>query len=71
MDGPSDRVIATRCACGWETSGSVDMVVAATIDHGRRVHNMVASPDDVLAMARDVDDRGSPPTSDAAGVEPG
>ena len=38
-----------RCACGWEVSGSEDEVVDATIDHGRRIHNMEATRDQVLA----------------------
>lgn len=42
-----------RCACGWETSGGEDAVVAATQEHGRRLHNMEASPEQVLAMAVD------------------
>jgi len=37
-----------RCACGWEVSGSEDEVVDATIDHGRRIHNMEATRDEVL-----------------------
>jgi Protein of unknown function (DUF1059) len=40
-----------RCACGWETIGSESDVVAAAIDHERRVHNMTATRDEVLAMA--------------------
>ena len=44
--------LSTSCACGWETSGPVDAVVAATIEHGERVHNMRATRDEVLAMAR-------------------
>lgn len=43
--------ITVRCACGWESTGAEDEVVAATIDHGRRLHNMEATRDDVLAMA--------------------
>ena len=43
--------ITVRCACGWELSGPEDDVVPATIEHGRRVHNMVATRADVLAMA--------------------
>jgi hypothetical protein len=43
--------ITVRCACGWAMSGTEDDVVQATIEHGRRLHNMVASRDDVLAMA--------------------
>jgi predicted small metal-binding protein len=40
-----------RCACGWETTGSSeeDLVAAAT-DHGARVHNMIPTRDEVLAM---------------------
>jgi len=43
--------ITTRCACGWERTGSPDDVVAATIEHGERVHNMFATREQVLAMA--------------------
>lgn len=38
-----------RCACGWEVTGPVDVVVDATIDHGRRIHNMEATRDQVVA----------------------
>jgi predicted small metal-binding protein len=41
-----------RCACGWEVRGSEDRVVDATIDHGRRIHNMDATRDEVLAAVR-------------------
>ena len=50
MDGPSDYT--NRCACGWEVSGSLDDVVDATIDHGERIHNMVATRDEVVAALR-------------------
>ena len=39
-----------RCACGWETSGTEDEVVAAATDHGERVHNMRPTRAEVLAM---------------------
>ena len=39
-----------RCACGWEVTGPLDEVVDATIDHGRRIHNMEASRDEVIAV---------------------
>jgi predicted small metal-binding protein len=48
----TDDELRTSCACGWETSGPVDAVVAATIEHGARVHNMSATREEVLAMAR-------------------
>jgi predicted small metal-binding protein len=38
-----------RCACGWEVTGSLDDVVDGTIDHGRRIHNMEATRDQVVA----------------------
>ena len=38
-----------RCACGWEVAGALDEVVDATIDHGRRIHNMEASREQVVA----------------------
>jgi predicted small metal-binding protein len=44
------RPMTLRCACGWETSGTEDEVVAATQEHGRRTHNMSPSRDEVLAM---------------------
>ncbi|HEX5824367.1 MAG TPA: hypothetical protein VFY18_07925 [Candidatus Limnocylindrales bacterium] len=47
MDG--ERQFTNRCACGWEISGSEDVVVDATIDHGRRIHNMEATREQVLA----------------------
>ena len=38
-----------RCACGWEFTGTLDDVVDATIDHGRRIHNMEATREQVVA----------------------
>jgi hypothetical protein len=50
MGTPTESDITTnRCACGWEITGPTDDVVAATIDHGLRIHNMVATRADVLA----------------------
>ena len=43
--------LEVRCACGWATSGTEDEVVEATVDHGRRVHNMLPTREEVLAMA--------------------
>jgi predicted small metal-binding protein len=47
-----DRQYTNRCACGWEITGSEDEVVDATIDHGRRIHNMTATRDEVLVALR-------------------
>lgn len=46
-----DAVITIRCVCGWETTGSEEDVVLATIVHGRELHNMTPTRDEVLAMA--------------------
>jgi predicted small metal-binding protein len=43
--------LRVRCACGWEVVGTEEEVVPATQEHGRRVHNMAATRDQVLAMA--------------------
>lgn len=50
-DADDHRRLRARCACGWETVGEVEATVAATIEHGQRVHNMTATRDDVLASA--------------------
>jgi len=46
----SAEVYTNRCVCGWEVSGSLDEVVDATIDHGRRIHNMEATREEVVAV---------------------
>lgn len=43
--------LVVRCVCGWETTGAEDDVVEATIEHGRRLHNMETSREQVLALA--------------------
>ena len=45
-----ERPLTVRCACGWEAVGSEDEVVAATQEHGRRIHNMLPTRDEVLVM---------------------
>jgi predicted small metal-binding protein len=48
-----DGVITVRCACGWETIGAERDVIEAATEHGRRLHNMAPTRDEVLAMALD------------------
>jgi glutaredoxin len=48
-----DRWLA-RCACGWETTGPSETIVAATIEHAQRIHNMPATRDGVMAQAIDI-----------------
>jgi predicted small metal-binding protein len=51
QDGPmTSRALLVRCACGWETTGREEELIRATEEHGRRVHNMVATRDEILAM---------------------
>ncbi len=45
------QTITVRCACGWEMAGPEEEVIVATIEHGRRLHNMAATREEVLAMA--------------------
>ena len=45
-----DPTYTNTCACGWEVTGPLDDVVDATIDHGRRIHNMEATREQVLAV---------------------
>ncbi len=40
-----------RCVCGWETTGDEVAIVVATQEHGRRLHNMDATREQVVAMA--------------------
>jgi predicted small metal-binding protein len=42
-----------KCPCGWSfTSETDDELVREVQKHGREVHNMEASRDEVLAMAQ-------------------
>ena len=54
-----------RCACGWEVAGPLDDVVDATIDHGRRIHNMEATRDQVLSALLGLDPPEPKPWADA------
>jgi hypothetical protein len=50
-----ERLIRTRCVCGWESVGPVDEVVAATLEHGQLIHNMASTREQVLAQAEVVE----------------
>ena len=64
-----DPQYTNRCACGWEISGSEDEVVDATIDHGRRIHNMEATREQVIeASTRAPEPPGGGPRRPADGV---
>jgi uncharacterized protein len=53
------QLLRTRCVCGWETTGTEDVVVEATLDHGLRVHNMAGSREQVLERAERLDEAGA------------
>lgn len=44
-------MLKVTCACGWDVVGEEESVVEATQEHGRTMHNMEASAEQVLAMA--------------------
>jgi predicted small metal-binding protein len=44
--------IVVTCACGFTVQGGQDDVVARTQEHGRDVHNMEVTVEQVLAMAQ-------------------
>lgn len=44
------------CACGWQTAGSVDEAYEAALEHGRRLHNMEVTREQVAEMSRPAPD---------------
>ena len=60
--------LTVRCACGWEWAGDVESIIAATQEHGRRAHNMESTREQVLAMARPVEE--APTPTAPSGIEP-
>lgn len=52
----TDGLLTLRCACGWEARGTEAELIAAATEHGRRVHNMTPTREDVLAMIVRVDE---------------
>ncbi len=56
------------CACGWEVIGTADEIVAATMDHAQRVHNMTATREHILAKAVAVPANLDPDASSESGA---
>ena len=48
--------LVVTCECGFEVSGEENDVVAKTKEHGRQVHNMDVTREQVLAMAKPATD---------------
>jgi predicted small metal-binding protein len=46
------RELIVRCECGFEARGTPDELVPIVRQHGRDAHNMAATREQVLAMAR-------------------
>jgi predicted small metal-binding protein len=46
------RELVVKCECGFEARGEEAELVRQVQKHGREAHNMDATPDQVLAMAR-------------------
>lgn len=49
----SDKMVT--CDCGFSVRGSEDKVVDETQQHGREVHNMDVTREQVLAMSKPAD----------------
>jgi predicted small metal-binding protein len=52
--GPRTELVVT-CACGFEARGEPAELIPLVQRHGREVHNMQATVEDVLALARPAD----------------
>ena len=44
--------LIVNCDCGFEARGEAAQLIPVVQKHGRDVHNMEATPEQVLAMAR-------------------
>jgi len=44
-----------ECDCGWSCRGTEDEIVSACIEHGREVHGMELTREQVLAVAKPAD----------------
>jgi predicted GNAT family acetyltransferase len=53
LDGHWIRIL---CVCGWEKVGTKDEVIPAAQEHGRRVHNMDSTEEEILARAEVLED---------------
>ena len=49
--GRSIRAMVATCGCGWSTRGREDRVVEAMQVHGRQIHGLEFTRDQVLARA--------------------
>jgi predicted small metal-binding protein len=52
MSNSHSGELVVTCECGFEARGQETELVPIMQKHGREVHNMDATPEQVLAMAR-------------------
>ena len=48
--------LQVECDCGWSCRGSEEELLAACAEHGREAHGMELSREQILAVARPVDE---------------
>jgi predicted small metal-binding protein len=53
-DAPRPVDLVVKCECGFEVRGPAAELVQLVQKHGREAHNMDATAEQVLAMARPV-----------------
>lgn len=51
-ENANETEFVVRCECGFEARGDEPTLVPLVQKHGREVHNMEVTRDQVLAMAR-------------------
>ncbi len=49
-----DEQVQLACACGWETRGTSDEVFQSALEHGRRLHNMEVTREQVEQMSKPI-----------------
>jgi hypothetical protein len=47
----NEPALIVTCTCGWTVEGTEDIIITATRQHGRDLHNMEATDEQILAMA--------------------
>ncbi len=47
----TEAKLQLTCACGWRAEGTADEVVAATMEHAKKLHNMETTREVVLERA--------------------
>jgi predicted small metal-binding protein len=48
---PAPKILVVRCQCGFEARGTLTKLVPIVQRHGRDIHKMETSPEQVAVMA--------------------